>query len=483
MQLVGGNLKYDILTGFRVYLESVIDNKNTRDKYYFAVDRLFKKLQFDKLDELNKEQIEKELAKIKGKDKFSAAKNGLKHLRNYDNSFQLPEENFFKEQSQKRRNHSIKGKKTIVYDETLRKINAIRNKKLKLGYRLMLASGLRVFETSQLEKDDIEIKNDKIYITVKHGKSGSNGIVECLKDSYLLKELPAYLKDFADGEKIFYSAKTIKNKANELNIECHNLRRIAAITYKKEQKEEGKTSIEADDNTREFLRHERFATTKRYLYNRNLIYKDKETKFPSVFNYMNDEEKEENLKALNALKEREREIYLQAIENEQEITKEITSIVKAAGGEMKGLEKRIKSPKSVYEKIYERHPRTKIQRIDDIIRYTAVYDIDNLSKCTLENLEEIRKRGYDVMRIKNTWNNEDEMYKGINITIKNPNGQKFELQFHTEESFNLKNNENHEIYEKTRLLPEDSEELIELNKKMITLSNKLHMPPNIGDVK
>ena len=87
------------------------------------------------------------------------------------------------------------------------------------------------------------------------------------------------------------------------------------------------------------------------------------------------------------------------------------------------------------------------------------------------------------MRIKNTWNNEDEMYKGINITIKNPNGQKFELQFHTEESFNLKNNENHEIYEKTRLLPEDSEELIELNKKMITLSNKLHMPPNIGDVK
>lgn len=466
-----------------MYLESVIDNKNTRDKYYFAVDRLFKKLQFDKLDELNKEQIEQELAKIKGKDKFSAAKNGLKHLRNYDNSFQLPEENFFKEQSQKRRNHSIKGKKTIIYDETLRKINAIRNKKLKLGYRLMLASGLRVFETSQLEKDDIEIKNDKIYITVKHGKSGSNGIVECLKDSYLLKELPAYLKDFADGEKIFYSAKTIKNKANELNIECHNLRRIAAITYKKEQKKEGKTSIEADDSTREFLRHERFSTTKRYLYNRNLIYKDKEAKFPSVFNYMNDGEKEENWKALNALKEREREIYLQAIENEKEITKEITSIVKAAGGEMKGLENRIKKPKSVYEKVYERHPRTKIQRIDDIIRYTAVYDIDDLSKCTLENLEEMKKRGYKLIKLKNTWIDKKSSYKGIKAALNDSKGQKFEIQFHTEESFNLKENELHKLYEKSRLLPDDSQEFNEINKEMLRLSKKIKVPINIGDIK
>lgn len=347
----------------------------------------------------------------------------------------------------------------------------------------MLASGLRVFETSQLEKDDIEIKNDKIYITVKHGKSGSNGIVECLKDSYLLKELPAYLKDFADGEKIFYSAKTIKNKANELNIECHNLRRIAAITYKKEQKEEGKTSIEADDSTREFLRHERFATTKRYLYNRNLIYKDKEAKFPSVFNYMNDGEKEENWKALNALKEREREIYLQAIENEKEITKEITSIVKAAGGEMKGLEKRIKSPKSVYEKIYERPEKTKIQKMNDIIRYTAVYDIDNLSKCTLENLAEMKKRGYKVIKLKNTWNDEDVAYKGINIALENSKHQKFELQFHTEESFNLKENELHKLYEKERLLPKDSEEKINIYEEMMTLSEKLKKPANIGDVK
>lgn len=94
-----------------MYLESVIDNKNTRDKYYFAVDRLFKKLQFDKLDELNKEQIEQELAKIKGKDKFSAAKNGLKHLRNYDNSFQLPEENFSKNRAKREETILLKGKR------------------------------------------------------------------------------------------------------------------------------------------------------------------------------------------------------------------------------------------------------------------------------------------------------------------------------------------------------------------------------------
>jgi hypothetical protein len=44
---------------------------------------------------------------------------------------------------------------------------------------------------------------------------------------------------------------------------------------------------------------------------------------------------------------------------------------------------------------------------------------------------------------------DDSGYRGINATFIAPNGQKFEVQFHTQESFKFKN-DNHHLYEETR---------------------------------
>ncbi len=59
------------------------------------------------------------------------------------------------------------------------------------------------------------------------------------------------------------------------------------------------------------------------------------------------------------------------------------------------------------------------------------------------------------------------VYKGINTNIKSSDGQIFELQFHTPNSFNVKQNINHVLYEEFRLLDQNSERAIELKQIMI----------------
>lgn len=267
-------MKYDILTSFREYLNSEIENKNTADRYYFAVTRLFKQKQFDSLDEIDLDYLKSSLLGIKTKNDFSAAKNGLLHLAAYDQKLALPEEEFFSGTSLKKRNWTKKPAKTLYLDTINRKTNSIKNKSLKLAYRLMKASGLRVSEVAALEKQDIEIDRGQIKITVKHGKGGSNGIVTCLPDNYLAKELKIYLDQRQENEQIFYSAASMKKYAGELGIECHDFRRIAAITHNTiEKKTLGNDKETANEHTKDFLRHSRFSTTKRYLYNRKLKFK------------------------------------------------------------------------------------------------------------------------------------------------------------------------------------------------------------------
>lgn len=263
-------MKFDILSAYRQHLQSTIKNRNTADRYYFAVVKLLENYQFDSLGEINREALESELMKCRSKNDFSAAKNGLLQLHSFDNRLNIPSSNFFKEQSLKKRNRSKRPAKTLYLDTITRKVNAVKDEKLKLSYRLMLASGLRVGETSQLTKEDITIEGESITVNVRYGKGGSNGRVECMNDAYLAGRLQNFLEDKEDQEKLFYAQSTLRQKANDLGLECHDFRRIAAINYRREQLQNGVTYPEANEQTKVFLRHARFSTTKRYLFNRKL---------------------------------------------------------------------------------------------------------------------------------------------------------------------------------------------------------------------
>ena len=86
-----------------------------------------------------------------------------------------------------------------------------------------------------------------------------------------------------------------------------------------------------------------------------------------------------------------------------------------------------------------------------------------------------------VLKLKNTWLEEYASYYGIKAEIKASNGQIFELQFHTPESFELKENVLHAIYEQSRMI-KNTDLLTEFVDRMVDLSSKLERPKGIDEL-
>jgi len=165
------------------------------------------------------------------KNRFSAAKNGLTHLKAFDKSLNLPPDKFFRETAARKKNRSVKPAKTIELETVHRKVNAIRDVRLKTAFRLMEKSGLRVSECAALTKRDIQIDGDGVIkIDVRHGKGGSNDVITAMPDEWLSGKLSKLLEPLDDGYELY----------------------------------------DANEETMDFLRHKRFSTTKRYLRNRKL---------------------------------------------------------------------------------------------------------------------------------------------------------------------------------------------------------------------
>ena len=86
--------------------------------------------------------------------------------------------------------------------------------------------------------------------------------------------------------------------------------------------------------------------------------------------------------------------------------------------------------------------------------------------------------------MKNYWLDKNNPYNGVNTVVKAPNGQKFELQYHTPESFNVKNGEMHKLYEKHRSLTDgQSAEGAALEDKMFEISDAMEIPKGIEVIK
>lgn len=265
-----GHMKYDILDAFRIYLNNTL-GRNTAKTYFSAVKSLLEDMDFTSLEQIRPEDLINRIGKLRTKNQVSAAKNGLKHLADFDHSLQLPEEQNFTEISAHKRNWiKSKGKK-VDYVQVKRKVNAIHNKKLKYAWRLAEISGLRVSELAELQPDDFTFREDgRIEVFVKKGKGGTSGKVLCLKDDYLYRRLKEYILSADPDNKVFYSEVYMREKANEAGMQMHDFRRGFALESRKQYMEDGMTAEEANQAVKAALRHARFSTTKRYLYGRKL---------------------------------------------------------------------------------------------------------------------------------------------------------------------------------------------------------------------
>lgn len=202
-----------------IILELELKNK-TDERYFYELKRFIKsgKSIDDFINEnvKDKKQLSKLLCGLKLID-FDNKYNILKHVESYFTTkskyYKLPEEQF------KLRNIE-------------NAINRLKNKRLKIAYRLAIISGLRLSEISKLTINDIEVdtNDNRLTINVASGKGNKNRKVKCLPDKYILDAL-IDLEPRKNG-KLFYCKKYLMDKGRALGFHMHDLRKtFANIKY------------------------------------------------------------------------------------------------------------------------------------------------------------------------------------------------------------------------------------------------------------
>lgn len=175
------------------------------------------------------------------------------------------------------------------------------------------------------------------------------------------------------------------------------------------------------------------------------------------------------------------------VKTEPQITETLKSIAKASNGHLEGLDFRLKSKDSLIRKIEtdalleDISIQEAAKQIKDVLRYTTILEPDDFGKNYDEMNTKLIKSGFEIIKVKNTWSDSGP-YKGVN-TILEKDGIAFEMQYHTQESFELKNGKLHELYEERRLPATSQERKLELDKEMVQLSKNLTVPNGIEGVK
>ena len=149
---------------------------------------------------------------------------------------------------------------------------------------------------------------------------------------------------------------------------------------------------------------------------------------------------------------------------------------------LEGLKYMIKSFDSAYEKVVVRKAFSDFSEMYDIIRFTFIIDEGCYGTMTNKILEMLELENYHIHCINNYWRVSNNPYNGVNVQLEAASGVKIEVQFHTENSFAVKNGEMHKLYERYRMLVnQDSlqEEKAILNKQMMDISANQVVPAGV----
>jgi len=154
----------------------------------------------------------------------------------------------------------------------------------------------------------------------------------------------------------------------------------------------------------------------------------------------------------------------------------------AYGGWLEGIKHCLKGEERIKEKVANElgitpamTPRDAINKLNDAIRYTFCFEPANYSGGYLDVKERLETREYRMVYSKNHWRDDPE-YKGINTRWVTPEGQRFEVQFHTAESYHAKQEVTHGSYERLRNPLTEDGERVELEAFQREVSSWISAP-------
>lgn len=159
-------------------------------------------------------------------------------------------------------------------------------------------------------------------------------------------------------------------------------------------------------------------------------------------------------------------VMAQAAEVEKNLSPVLKSVV-GKDGHFQGWHNRLKAETSLERKIYKdaKYQRISLKdaanHIGDAVRYTVTTTADKYKQVVHETMKALNDKGYVVApgKFKNYWapeggkSGDTPIYQGINVNLVAPNGVKWELQFHTNQSFKTKSQLNHDYYAEYRKIP------------------------------
>jgi hypothetical protein len=189
--------------------------------------------------------------------------------------------------------------------------------------------------------------------------------------------------------------------------------------------------------------------------------------------YLNAEENIETEHALDRVSGTEHELTetLQGIEGE------------LPGTRLVGLEHRLKGMERFKEKVAtelrakpERSITEITGRMADSLRYTYQCDENSYAGAYRNICTQLEARGSELIVCRNYWNDTD--YKGVNTRWLSTNGQIFEVQFHTADSFQAKQL-THSAYERLRAAAPTSAERPELESFQRTVTSHVRVPLDV----
>jgi hypothetical protein len=176
-------------------------------------------------------------------------------------------------------------------------------------------------------------------------------------------------------------------------------------------------------------------------------------------------------------------------ETERAVTGTMLAVeAEVPGARLVGLEHRLKGIERFKEKVadeWRAMPDRSVSEIagqaHDAVRYTYQLAMDRYVDGYWSLCGRVKEAGYELESSHNFWS--DTQYKGINTRWRTEQGQLFELQFHTPESFEAKQL-THEAYERIRLPPPtiSSAERKELRAFQTEVSTQITAPSGATDV-
>uniref|UniRef100_UPI003AF03015 hypothetical protein n=1 Tax=Holdemanella sp. TaxID=1971762 RepID=UPI003AF03015 len=190
------------------------------------------------------------------------------------------------------------------------------------------------------------------------------------------------------------------------------------------------------------------------------------------------------IEAFTHLNKKEKSTYLHSALREYQITSDVKTIATNHKGYCYGLDFRLKSADSLYEKAYLREDTISVTSMKDIVRYTLIYNDDVFTEGVKSTICDFEDMGYELLKLKNTFTLEEPEYKSINTTFKSYNGQKFEVQFLTPDGIKIKMASLHPLYEKLRMIKDKNcTEAVNLHAQMVSISSKIKNPKGIEQIR